>query len=206
MTEVLINDEDCTVLLKREWLTKPEKRYNMYTEHLDLKQYDLVVYGKPCKTPRLQYAAGDSGSKAYKYSGSNIPLNSWDNTEDECLVDLRLIRDLIAADDDISMATNELVPNSCLINYYRNGADNVGWHGDKETRDSAQSVVTISLGTTRTFKLRHNLTNETISINLDAGDLLLMCGETQKLWKHTIPKVSTNKCGDGRISLTYRVI
>jgi alkylated DNA repair dioxygenase AlkB len=40
------------------------------------------------------------------------------------------------------------------------------------------------------------------SLPLASGSLLVMQGQTQKLWKHEIPK--EKKVEEGRISLTFR--
>src|SRR5580698_4967481 len=42
--------------------------------------------------------------------------------------------------------------NSVLINRYRNGADSMGWHADKEAELGREPVIaSVSLGSTRTF-------------------------------------------------------
>jgi len=106
-----------------------------------------------------------------------------------------------------------------LINYYRDGKDYIGFHADNEASDSKYNVIaSITLGETRTFLVRHktvllkrkkqidennNLKNKTLNYEFDLSDgsLIVMCKETQKYWKHSIPKSKTNKA---RINLTFR--
>jgi alkylated DNA repair dioxygenase AlkB len=92
--------------------------------------------------------------------------------------------------------------NSLLINYYRNGQDKINYHSDNEEQLGSESViVSISLGDTRIFKFKNKLTKEIISYELKEGDLVIMKGETQKLWQHAILP-EPNKFA--RINLTFR--
>lgn len=206
----IINERGALVLHIPGWMQNSQQYYAALRDSIPWIQPDVVVYGKKHKTPRLQYAVGDDGSRAYGYSNSDIPLHSWTNTqtlESEALLFLRQVRDAITADNRISGPTNQFNANSCLLNYYRNGQEYVGFHSDKEVRDVAQSVVTVSLGCSRTFRFRDKMTKKkTHDIVLNSGDLVLMCGNTQKLYEHSIPKVALSTCNEGRISLTYRLI
>ena len=89
-------------------------------------------------------------------------------------------------------------------NLYRDGADSVAWHGDK-TRlvMTTPLVATVSLGARRKFQLRRRGTTK-ISHTLEPGngDLVVMGGECQSNWEHTVPK--TKKPVGARISVTIR--
>ena len=82
--------------------------------------------------------------------------------------------------------------NSVLVNYYRDGKDSMGWHSDDEKELGINPIIaSISLGSSRKFKMKHN-TNKNddskIDVTLDHGSLLVMKGATQHFWKHCIPK------------------
>ena len=95
--------------------------------------------------------------------------------------------------------------NCVLVNLYRNGQDSNGWHADNEPELGINPVIaSLSLGATRRFNLRHNLSNKKISIDLTNGSLLLMKGEMQHFWKHQLAK--STKVVNGRINLTFRRI
>uniref|UniRef100_A0A6B2LF18 Fe2OG dioxygenase domain-containing protein n=1 Tax=Arcella intermedia TaxID=1963864 RepID=A0A6B2LF18_9EUKA len=91
------------------------------------------------------------------------------------------------------------------INYYRDGKDYIGFHSDSEVKEG-EFIASISLGQTRRFVLRHKKWKENCSdkeeFSLKSGSLLLMKGDTQKYWKHSVPKQL--KITEGRINLTFR--
>lgn len=96
--------------------------------------------------------------------------------------------------------------NSALLNYYRNGADSIGWHADAEPSLGINPVIaSLSFGAGRTFSFKHK-TQPTLRTNvvLTKGSCLLMKGETQHHWLHQLPKVKT--AAAGRINITFRSI
>ena len=93
--------------------------------------------------------------------------------------------------------------NSCLLNLYHDGSQGMGWHSDDEpslVRDSA--IASVSLGVERKFSFKHRETKETVALMLERGSLLVMKGETQRFWRHALPK--TKKVASPRINLTFR--
>ena len=95
--------------------------------------------------------------------------------------------------------------NSCLINYYENGKENIGHHSDGKgyTMLSNNSVVTVSLGATRIFEVKSKSNGEVIGrIPLEYGDVVIMDYDFQDNNTHSIPK--DPKVMDWRLSLTYR--
>jgi alkylated DNA repair dioxygenase AlkB len=83
--------------------------------------------------------------------------------------------------------------------------EGVAWHSDDEkTLKPLGAIASLSLGASRKFSFRHKTTKEEISINLHAGQLLVMKDSTQINWLHSLPK--TKKCNLPRISLTFRTI
>src|SRR5215467_12754921 len=93
--------------------------------------------------------------------------------------------------------------NYCLLNRYRSGADSVGLHADNEP-GMGNVIGSLSLGATRTFRIRHNRTKETRIFPVGNGTLIIMAGTMQDFWKHEIPKTTKN-VGE-RINLTFRMI
>jgi alkylated DNA repair dioxygenase AlkB len=64
------------------------------------------------------------------------------------------------------------------------------------------TIASLSLGATRTFRIRHIQTRETRSFALADGTLLIMGGSMQRFWKHAVPK-TTRPVGE-RVNLTFR--
>jgi alkylated DNA repair dioxygenase AlkB len=97
--------------------------------------------------------------------------------------------------------------NSVLLNLYRDGADSMGWHSDDEPELGERPVIaSLSLGATRRFRLRHRRRKELepVAIDLENGSLLIMEGDTQRFWKHQVPK--TRRAAEPRVNLTFRNI
>jgi alkylated DNA repair dioxygenase AlkB len=96
--------------------------------------------------------------------------------------------------------------NSVLANLYRDGRDSVGWHSDDEPELGATPVIaSLSFGATRTFRLRSRATREAaLSLDLSHGSLLVMSGDTQRLYQHALPKRAGITAP--RINLTFRRI
>ena len=94
--------------------------------------------------------------------------------------------------------------NSVLINLYRDGNDAMGWHSDDErSLGDCPQIASLSLGVPRRFVLRkkseHSIKKEVL---LDHGSLLLMHGNCQSEWQHSLPRMRRVK--KARINLTFR--
>ncbi len=162
----------------------------LYTT-LSWKQDDIFLFGKTHKIPRLQAWYGDE-KKTYCYSGIEMKPLAWT----ELLSTIRVKLEKYSG----------FKFNSVLANLYRDGRDSNGWHADDEKELGENPIIaSLSFGQTRRFRMKHKYDNkESLSIDLDHGSLLIMTGETQHFWKHTIAK--TKKEVDPRINLTYRFI
>jgi hypothetical protein len=86
-------------------------------------------------------------------------------------------------------------------NLYRDGSDGVSWHGDRDGQRPVDEVAIISLGGSRTFRIRPNRGGSGRSIELHSGDLLVMGGRMQAHFEHSIPK---RAIAHARISVTLR--
>jgi alkylated DNA repair dioxygenase AlkB len=162
-------------------------------EKIEWTQNTIRFYGKESLVPRLEAWYGDPG-KSYAYSGIQMDPKPWTQ---ELLTIKQAVEPLA-----------EVVFNSVLINYYRDGKDRVAWHSDDEKELGQNPVIgSVSLGAERKFKLRHKqyksngLKHE---ILLRHGSFLLMQGSTQHHWMHEIPR--TAKPIGPRINLTFRII
>ena len=157
---------------------------------LHWQQETLILFGKKTPTPRLTGWYGDIGA-IYRYSG----VTHWPQPWTEALTVLK---------QHVEHACQYHF-NSVLANLYRNGRDTVGWHADNEkTLGPNPLIASLSLGATRTFKLRHIKTRDTVAIPLTSGSLLVMGGELQHHWHHCLPR--TTKVDAPRINLTFRRI
>lgn len=155
-------------------------------------QSDVVtLFGKTHITSRQIVWMGDS---TYQYSGHSRQALAWTDTVQHLkhYVEQQLF--------NIGIHTNF---NSCLLNYYPSGDDGMGYHADDEKELGHQPVIaSLSLGATRKFVLKHKKTQEKVELSLESGQLIVMHGDTQKFWKHTVTKTKTVL--DGRVSLTFR--
>ena len=154
-------------------------------------QDHLKMFGKLIPVPRLEAWVADEGLD-YTYSGIHHDPDPW---IDE-LVELR----------DLSSSHTGTRFNSVLCNLYRDGSDGVDWHADDEPEFGQMPVIaSLSLGATRRFDLRR-VDDHSIKVELELhhGDLVIMSGTTQTLWRHRVPK--TKKSVGERINLTFRTV
>ena len=92
--------------------------------------------------------------------------------------------------------------NSVLGNYYPNGQAAMGYHQDNEPElGEKPTIASLSLGAMRRFRFRHLHTGEKVTIDLTHGSLLVMHGDCQRNWQHSLPVSVTD---DLRINFTFR--
>ena len=150
--------------------------------------HDLVLFGKRIAEPRLSTWHSEAHI-TYQYSGSLRTPQPWT----KLLESLR---------DECSARTGAQF-NAVFANLYRDGADGVGWHADNEPCNGPEpTIASLSFGATRRFDLRHRESKETISVQLDAGSLLVMSGLSQRAWVHQVPR--SKRIKEPRINLTFR--
>ena len=86
----------------------------------------------------------------------------------------------------------------------------MGYHADDEKELGAQPIIaSLSLGARRKFVFKHKTIRQEnkpvkVELYLESGQLIVMHGDTQDFWRHTITKTKTVK--SGRISLTFRKV
>ncbi|USD62797.1 alpha-ketoglutarate-dependent dioxygenase AlkB [Vibrio sp. SCSIO 43140] len=191
-------------LLENQWNEVPDGRllwlpnyftsdqasdyYQQLQERLAWRQDSIVMFGKKVAIPRLQAWYGDA---SYTYSNLKLEPLPWNPLLDS----LKAHCEKVAGSQF----------NSVLANLYRDGQDSNGWHSDDEKELGTNPVIaSMSFGAERRFLLRHKMTGEKMEFNLTSGSLLIMAGETQHHWQHTIPK--TKRFVEPRINLTFRKV
>ncbi len=169
---------------------KAQRLYCYLRDTLAWQQPTIKVFGKWHSIPRLQVYMGDADT-AYTYSGQVFKPEPWLKPIDD-------MRNRLCQ----SLGTEF---NAVLINYYRHGLDCMGWHADDEAELGEQpTIASVSLGALRKFKLKEKSSGVVTDLALASGSLLVMKGQSQKLYEHSLPK--QRRVSQGRINLTFRHI
>ena len=157
-------------------------------EEIPWSQDAMTLFGRRVAFPRLTAWYGDPDA-VYTYSGLRNEPRPWTPL-------LQSLRERLVARTGVPF-------NSVLLNFYRDGADAMGWHADDERELGVQpTIASLSVGGERPFQLRHRRDGETIALPLAHGSLLVMSGQTQHAWVHRLPK--QRRVHAPRINLTYR--
>ena len=151
----------------------------------------IRLFGREVASPRLSCWIGDPGA-SYRYSGARFEPRPWPEM-------LLPVRARLARELGVGF-------NSVLANLYRDGRDALGWHSDDERELGRQPVIaSLSLGAQRrfVFRRRDDPTARQV-LELPHGSLLVMAGDTQRLYRHALPR--TARPVAARINLTFRWI
>lgn len=173
-------------------MTTPEANtyYNLLLKNINWKNDEAFYHGRHIVTKRKVAWYGDQGF-LYTYSNTTKQALPWTNE----LINLKRKTELI---------TNSQF-NSCLLNLYHDGNEGMTWHSDDEKSLGKNTVIaSLSFGAERKFSFKHRRTRQTISLLLENGSLLVMRGNTQSNWLHSLPL--SNKINHPRINLTFRTI
>lgn len=207
--ETLVNKDGSLFIIIRNWLDL-EYGHELF-KHLDEKATWIDnIYGRDGKLYKMKREIcllGDGTHEKYPYHKLPFEVNHWDH----CLnSEIKKIKEQICEDAEIQniikpFGKNELSFNSCVVNKYRDSSDYISYHADEEASGNYNAVVSVSLGSSRTFYIKKNNSFEKeIKTVLNHGDLLLMAGQCQKDYQHAIHSEKGIK--GARISLTYRYI
>ena len=174
-------------------LDNSRELYDILLSELPWHADIVTLFGKTHVTTRqIVWMGGDSSS--YHYSGHARQSIPWSETVFHVK---QYIEKQLAS---IGIVANF---NSCLLNYYPSGSEGMGYHADDEKELGYQPIIAaLSLGATRKFVFKHKKTQDKVELYLEPGQLIVMHGDTQTYWKHTITKTKT--VDTGRISLTFR--
>ena len=155
----------------------------------EANQY-YIIFGKRIATKRKVAWYGDS-EYLYTYSNTTKRALAWTK-------ELSELKQIVEEHAGIKF-------NSCLLNLYHNGNEGIGWHSDDEkSLGKNNTIASLSFGAERKFSFKHKQTKQTVSLVLEHGSLLIMKGDTQRNWLHSLPK--SKSITQARINLTFRVI
>ena len=156
------------------WLGGHEVVYRDLADAADWKQGRRLMYDRTVAVPRLTAAAPEAGPGA------------------------GLLLDMCAALEHhygVGFA-------GVTLAWYRDGRDSVAPHGDRIGRLCDDTVIAIvSVGAPRRFLLHPAGGGRSVSFSPGWGDLLVMGGNCQRTWLHSVPKVAR---ADPRISIQFR--
>jgi alkylated DNA repair dioxygenase AlkB len=100
--------------------------------------------------------------------------------------------------------------NSVNANYYEDGSQGIGPHSDNEplfydehTWESKETIIaSISFGAGRNIEFKHKFVHDlAFKQSLSNHDIMVMRGETQKHFQHSIP---TDSSSGTRVNFTFR--
>lgn len=149
-----------------------------------------MIMGKEIVTRRKVAWYADAPF-SYTYSGITKTALPWINE----LLELK----------QLAEAESEEHYNSCLLNLYHTGEEGMTWHSDAEIALKKNGAIgSLSFGAERKFSFKHKKTKHTVAVMLESGSLLVMKGETQTHWLHSLP--ISKKVLTPRINLTFRNI
>lgn len=152
------------------------------------EQEQFSMFGRLVVAPRLTAWYGEPGA-TYRYSGVDRPAGTW----------LPPIRNLAA---QVAKAVGRRF-NYVLVNRYRDGNDMLGWHADDEPDLGETPVLAaISVGAERVFRMRPRDGGASTATVLGHGSLLVMWGNSQRDYKHCLPRAS--RAVGERLSFTFR--
>jgi alkylated DNA repair dioxygenase AlkB/23S rRNA G2445 N2-methylase RlmL len=165
--------------------------------------------------------AGDAAAYAYKdapqqhQEGSKDDNNNTANSSDdltnvngfpELVQDLRRLCQDWYASKICENGNNDPPPafNVCLLNFYEDGQQRIGWHSDREEIGRTTPIASVSLGAPRKFLVRsqNDGRKDRASLQLTSGSIVVMEPSCQTNYLHSVPKEA--EVTSGRINLTFR--
>ena len=157
-----------------EWLHGSDTLFEELLERCDWQQPEVHMYERTLVQPRL--SAG------------------W-----PAVPELEALRDVMLALLGARYGRNF---DSVGLNLYRDGRDSVAWHGDRVGDELVEPVVAlVSLGERRSLLVRPKGGGQSQRFELGRGDLLVMGGNAQRDWQHSVPK---RAAAGARLSIALR--
>jgi alkylated DNA repair dioxygenase AlkB len=190
------------ILSEKSWIT--QRRLPPKLEKYAWSEFDammalspdssrVVMYNKDVESPRLHRSylctpKYENINYSYMFCGINDSNESLLPEVFQPLLDFANV--------------GEATPfNQITVNWYRDGNDFIAYHSDYEDKMATTDVMVISLGATRNFDLKKKGELTTTTVPLTHGDILVMHGDTQKEYRHRVPKDGSSS---PRISITLR--
>jgi alkylated DNA repair dioxygenase AlkB len=167
--------------VQRGWLAGSAALFGRLVEAVPWKAERRRMYDRTVDVPRL-----------LRFYGADEALP--DRALDVC-------RDALNAHYQAELGERFITAGLC---FYRDGRDSVAWHGDRNRHVMTRPLVaTVSLGARRRFLLRRRgTTRATHVLEPGGGDLVVMGGDCQAEWEHTVPKTARHV--GVRMSVTIR--
>lgn len=157
---------------------------------IEWKNDEAIIFGKRIITKRkVAWYADD----VFEYTYSKVTKKA-----------LAWTPELLILKNIVEEKTGEQF-NSCLLNLYHSGEEGMAWHSDAE-KDLLKNgaIGSLSFGAERKFAFKHKVSQETVSLILENGSLLVMKDTTQSHWLHRLPP--TKRISKPRVNLTFRMI
>lgn len=166
--------------------------FDLLSKEIQFVQHQINLNGRVVNEGHLG-SSHSFDSREYHYSGSKRETKPMTPT-------------LLKILDEIKKLVPGIEFNFVHCNLYRDGNDSIGYHSDSEKDLKSSYIVSVSFGATRKFRLRKRTETKGFDkeILLEDGDVVIMKGDCQKLYKHAVPV--EKKVRTPRINLTYRVI
>ncbi|TBR44274.1 alpha-ketoglutarate-dependent dioxygenase AlkB [Marinomonas agarivorans] len=166
------------------------QHFSTLLTEIDWQHDTALIMGRQITTKRKVAWYGDQAFQ-YTYSHHTKIAQPWN-------YQLLRLKALVEAESGASF-------NACLLNLYHDGSEGMAWHSDAEKDLQKHGVIaSLSFGAERKFSFKHKQTQESTSVVLQHGSLLIMKGCTQDYWLHRLPP--STKVLHPRISLTFRTI
>lgn len=158
------------------------------------EQEKVMMRGRLVSAPRLSVGLGDP-DLVYRYAGQAKRAKPWTSLT-------------LLYKEKVERLTGQKV-NFVLCNYYADGKSYISPHSDDQ-RDLVEGsqILSLSLGASRDFVFTsrggRTKARTTMSVRLDHGTVLSMGGQTQRHWKHGLPK--RLRVDKARVNMTFRLI
>jgi alkylated DNA repair dioxygenase AlkB len=158
---------------------------------IEWKHDEARIFGRHIITKRKVAWYGDMDFD-YAYSGTTRTALAWTPE----LLTLKTLTEQLTGEHY----------NSCLLNLYHTGDEGMAWHSDDEKMLGKDSTIaSLSFGAERKFSLKYRANKEeSRSLLLENGSLLVMRGTTQSHWLHSLPK--SKRVTTPRVNLTFRTM
>ncbi|KAI5671274.1 hypothetical protein M9H77_11638 [Catharanthus roseus] len=158
--------------------------FDYLNKHIPWTRPTIRVFGRSCLQQRDTCYVASEGLPELVYSGYHPHAYSWD--------EFPPLKEILSA---VHKALPGSRFNSLLLNRYKGGSDNVGWHADDEKLyGPTPEIASVSFGCKRLKGEPPKKRSKTVSDSdrhvfmLKHGSMLVMRGYTQRDWLHSLPK------------------
>src|ERR671935_1968731 len=191
VSNILIKDGTVNYYGKILSSEEANQYFGLLMQNILWEKDKVVIFGRHIATKREVAWYGDS-EYLYTYSNTTKEALAWTKELSELK---QIVEEELAG----------IKFNSCLLNLYHNGNEGMGWHSDDEKPlGKNNTIASLSFGAERKFSFKHKQTKQIVSLVLEHGSLLIMKGDTQWNWLHSLPK--SKNITQPRINLTFRTI